>query len=200
MIATRGAGAAAAADVGDGEIVCRVLSGDEETFGVLVDRHQGLLFRQAYALVHDSDAAADLVQDAFVRAYRDLRRCREPERFRAWVFTILRNGCRDYLKDIRRRSLPLETHGIDLPSGDDPLRDAENEEFHRRVVDALAELPEAQREAFLLRHVEGLSYEEMAGTLGTAVSALKMRVLRARHALVSRLGPAQERTSEVDAM
>jgi RNA polymerase sigma-70 factor, ECF subfamily len=182
------------AQVNDGELVRRVLAGDQEAYTVLVERHQGLLFRQAYALVNDSDAAADLVQDAFVRAYRDLRRCRDPERFRAWVFTIVRNGCRDYLKNIRRRSVPWETHGADLPSADDPHRDAENAEFRRLVGEALATLPEAQREAFLLRHVEDLSYEEMSETLGTGVSALKMRVMRAREALVARLGSPAART------
>jgi RNA polymerase sigma-70 factor, ECF subfamily len=182
------------AQAGDGELVRRVMAGDRDAYTVLVERHQGLLFRQAYALVNDSDAAADLVQDAFVRAYRDLRRCRDPERFRAWVFTIVRNGCRDYLKNIRRRSVPWETHGAELRSAHDPHQDAENEEFRRRVGEALATLPEAQREAFLLRHVEDLSYEEMAETLGAGVSALKMRVMRAREGLVARLGSEAERT------
>lgn len=120
------------AQVSDGELVRRVVAGDRDAYTVLVERHQGLLFRQAYALVNDSDAAADLVQDAFVRAYRDLRRCREPERFRAWVFTIVRNGCRDYLKNVRRRSVPWDSHGTELRSADDPHRGSSAGAWRRR--------------------------------------------------------------------
>jgi RNA polymerase sigma-70 factor, ECF subfamily len=172
---------------GDAALVARVLSGEREAFSELVRRHQDVLYRQAFATLRDPDEAADLVQDAFVKAYTRLRSCREPDRFRAWVFTILRNQTRDYLKNVRRRGVSWDDHAPGLPASDDPARDVEEVEFESRLADVLATLPEAQREAFLLKHVEDLSYEEMSEVLGVGISALKMRVMRAREAIVEKL-------------
>jgi RNA polymerase sigma-70 factor, ECF subfamily len=177
------------ADVpGDAALVAAVRAGEREAFSELVRRHQVLLYRQALATVRDPDAAADLVQDTFIRAYTRLGSCREPHRFRAWVYTILRNQVRDYLKNVRRRSVPWDEHTAPASSAENPQRDAEGAEFRSRLSDVLDTLPEAQREAFLLKYVEDLSYEEMAQMLGTGTSALKMRVLRAREAIAARLG------------
>ena len=167
----------------DAEDVRRVLRGDAARYEVLVRRYQEPLYRHAFGMVGDADVAADLVQDSLVKAYTRLATC-DPDRFAAWLFRILRNRCKDYLKSRRRRDVPLLAEGPHAaPLSDDPGVTLERTELGQVVADALACIPEAQREAFLLKHVEGRSYEEMAEMLDTGISALKMRVMRAREAL-----------------
>lgn len=171
----------------DAELVARVLAGEKERYGALVRRHQAPLYRHALGMVGSGDAAADLVQDALVRAYTRLSTCRDPDRFGSWVFQILRNRCLDYLKDRRRNTVPLTDETACAGARDDPEASLEQAELRRDVLRALDALPTAMREAFLLKHVDGRSYEEMSEMLGASVSALKMRVMRAREALHSRL-------------
>jgi RNA polymerase sigma-70 factor (ECF subfamily) len=167
----------------DAEDVRRVLRGDAAWYEVLVRRYQEPLYRHAYGMLGDADAAADLVQDSLVKAYTRLATC-DPDRFAAWLFRILRNRCKDYLKSRRRRDVPLLDDGPHAaPPSDDPVVTLERSELGQVVADALARIPEPQREAFLLKHVEGRSYEEMAEMLDAGISALKMRVMRAREAL-----------------
>lgn len=166
----------------DAELIGRILAGERELYAGLVVRYQDTLFRHAAAMVGDRDAAADLVQESFVKAFTRLHTC-EPDRFGAWVFRILRNRCKDWLKNRRQHTAALLPDDHAAPDGDDPVRTLERTELGRVVDAALQRLPAAQREAFLLKHVDGLSYEEMAERLETGVSALKMRVMRAREAL-----------------
>jgi RNA polymerase sigma-70 factor (ECF subfamily) len=167
----------------DAELIQRILNGEGERYAVLVERYQDALFRHALGMVGDRDAAADMVQDSLVKAYTRLHTCNEPARFAAWVFRILRNRCRDWLKNRRQHTVELKDDTVVTADHDDALVAVERAQLGRVVEAALARLPEAQREAFLLKHVEGLSYEEMAERLDTGVSALKMRVMRARESL-----------------
>lgn len=167
----------------DAELVERVRSGDRNEYAQLVERYQERLFRYALGMVRESDAAADLVQDAFVKAYTGLSTCRDPERFGAWIFRILRNRCADYLKEHRRRDISLDVRDDYASATDLPERDLERREMGEVIDRALATLPSSHREAFLLKHVEELSYEEMSDLLGVGISALKMRVARSREAL-----------------
>jgi RNA polymerase sigma-70 factor (ECF subfamily) len=160
----------------DAELIGRILAGERELYARLVAHYQDTMFRHAAAMVGDRDAASDLVQESFVKAFTRLHTC-DPERFAAWLFRILRNRCKDWLKNRRQHTAPLQDDayaaGLTL----------ERAELGRVVQAALMRLPPAQREAFLLKHVDGLSYEEMAERLETGISALKMRVMRAREAL-----------------
>lgn len=165
----------------DGELVARVLDGDQEAYAALLARHQDGLYRYALRMVTSPDVAEDLVQSTLIKAYTSLGRCREPERFGSWVFRILSNRCKDYLKSRRRRDASLEETWPD--EGADPAEETLRGELRRRVAAALAKLPPSQREAFILKHVEGLSYEEIAERLETSVGSLKMRVFRAREML-----------------
>ena len=166
----------------DPELIGRILGGERDAYACLVARYQDTLFRHAAAMVGDRDAAADLVQDSFVKAFTRLHTC-DPERFAAWLFRILRNRCKDWLKNRRQHTAPLQDDAHPAGDGDDPGISLERSELGRVVQTALLRLPPAQREAFLLKHVDGLSYEEMAERLETGISALKMRVMRAREAL-----------------
>lgn len=167
----------------DAEAIERVLGGETEEFAQLVSRYQRLLYRHAVSMVLDHDVAADLVQDAFVRAYVNLTRCRDRARFRAWLFQTLRNRCLDYLKEARRRDVRLDDAGPIVDAADDPGAIVERARLRMDIEQALARLPIAQREAFVMHYVEGVPYETMAELLEASVSALKMRVLRAREAL-----------------
>jgi RNA polymerase sigma-70 factor (ECF subfamily) len=128
-----------------------------------------------------------MVQDAFVRAYTNLRQCRDRARFRAWLFQTLRNRCLDYLKEARRKNVRLDDAGPFLDQAEGPADIVERKRLRSQLLDALAQLPEAQREAFVMHYVEEVPYETMAELLDAKVSALKMRVMRAREALSAAL-------------
>jgi RNA polymerase sigma factor (sigma-70 family) len=179
----------------DEELVSLVLAGSADWYGVLIHRHQDALHRVAYSMVHDADVAADMAQDAFIRAFANLNRCREPARFRSWLMALLRNRCLDHLKERRRRDLPLDQAAEVADSAVDTLDELAERSTLKRGVDAL---PATLREAFLLRHVEELSYGEMAEILRTTVAAAKMRVSRARDILREQLAGAapDERAAE----
>ncbi len=170
----------------DASVVLRVRAGDADAFRILVLRHQDGLFRYALRMVRSRDTAADLVQASFVKAYTNLERC-DPDRFPAWLFRILVNRCKDHLKNRRRLDVRLDDAPGVGRSSEDPERELERSELRGTLERALDRLPEAQRQAFLLKHLEGLSYEEMAARLGGSVPALKMRVHCARDALQAML-------------
>jgi len=166
---------------GDAALVAQVLDGDREAFSFLVRRHQDELYRYARNLRIDHDAASDLVQDAFVTAYTRLGQCSDPARFRFWLFRILRNRCLDFLRDIRRRSVSLED--VTLVARGTPGDAASSSQLRETIERALEALSADLREAFLMKHHEGRSYQEMAELAEASVPAMKMRVHRARETL-----------------
>lgn len=164
----------------DAVLVARAIAGSDAAFAALVDRYNDLLYRHAVRMLGQADDAEDVVQSAWIKAFRNLRKCRDPERFGAWVFRIGANACKDAVKAKRRGIVPLESVAeLESHDGDTATR----LDQRRRLASALARLAPDQREAFLLKHMEGWSYEEMADHLGVQVSALKMRVHRAREEL-----------------
>jgi RNA polymerase sigma-70 factor, ECF subfamily len=167
----------------DAAVIARVLRGDKQQFALLVARYQTGLYRHAVSMVLDHDVASDMVQETLVRAYTRLSTCRDHDRFRAWIFQMLRNRCLDHLKDVRRRNVSLD-RALDVPDpAEEPVLQMERARLRGEISKALEQLPDAQREAFLMHYVEELPYETMADLLGASVSALKMRVLRARDTL-----------------
>ncbi len=160
-----------------------VLEGDREAFGVLVRRYKDVLYRYAERMTGRADDAADIVQRTFIRGFRSLDRCRDRERVGGWLFRIAVNLCKDQLKGRARREVSLEAAGPLTATRGLPEARAERAEIREQIYRALQSLSEEQREAFVLKHVEGWSYEEMAERLGASVSALKMRVHRARDQL-----------------
>src|SRR6266566_4188237 len=142
----------------DAEVVALVLAGDTEAFGIVIRRYEAGLLRFATRMLGSRDAAADAVAESFVRAYRHL----------------VRRSVAD---------VPLD----DAPPVADPAdteADLERADQLLLVERALADLSPDKREAFVLKHVEGLSYEEMAVVTGERIPTLKMRVHRAREALL----------------
>lgn len=165
----------------DGAVVRQVLAGDTEAYRLLVARHRERLGRFALQMLGNREDAEEALQDAFVRAYRSLGQCAAPERFDGWLFRILANRCRT--KGARRRRYETTFVGdeVALATTPDPAaeRTIKHELGGEDLARAVAQLDSDSREAFLLKYVEELSYQEMAGLTGARVSALKMRVKRA---------------------
>jgi len=171
----------------DAALVGAVLGGDVEAFGQLVDRYQDEYVRFARRMLGTREDADEALQSAFLRAYRALGQCREPERFGAWLYHIVANECRTRATRVGRRErrflhdeATLQRAVVEPAADDGALRD--------EIQHALDQLPGDQREAFVLKHVEELSYDEMAEITGAGVSALKMRVKRACERLRELLG------------
>ena len=162
----------------DAAVVQRVLDGEADAYGILVGRYSERYVRYATQMLGSREDAEEALQDALVRGFRSLKNCEEPDRFGAWLFQILINRCRTHgarrgrrEKTFVRDEIALMTAANEHPADNSALR----EEIYR----ALDLLDVEQREAFLLKHVEGLSYEEMSRITGAGESALKMRVKRA---------------------
>lgn len=173
----------------DVEVVARVLGGDGEAFGILIRRYEPGLLRFGTRMLGNADAAADAVAESLVRAYRHLGQCRDPEHIKSWLYRITGNRCRSHLARRHMSDVSLsEVPALALADDADSWTMLERSEQVALVERALAALPPEKREAFVLKHVEGLSYEEMAEVTGARVPTLKMRVHRAREALVAALG------------
>jgi RNA polymerase sigma-70 factor (ECF subfamily) len=162
----------------DGALVKRTRDGDARAFTELVDRHAAACLRFAARMLGDRSEAEDAAQETFLRAYKALESYDDTLPFRTWLFAILINRCRTALAQRMRRerrvvfdSEALERSSVEAAQDAMELR----EELSR----AIAALSPEQREAFLLRHVEDLSYEEIMSVTGAGMSALKMRVKRA---------------------
>jgi RNA polymerase sigma-70 factor (ECF subfamily) len=168
----------------DQEIIASVLAGDREAFAVFVHRYSDPLYRHALGMTGSPDVAEDILQQSFIKAYNHLGEVRG--RFDAWLFRIVANGCKDWLKNIRRTHVSYEDDNEESKGGT-PDEDLDRAELKRDLDQALAKLAPSLREAFVMKHVEGRSYEEMGELLATTVGALKMRVHRAREALQASL-------------
>lgn len=174
----------------DADLIADVLSGNVDAYGVLVKRYQDAYVRFAVRMLGSRDDADDALQSAFVRGFRALGSCKDPNRFAAWLYQIVINECRTLVARRARRERRFVSDDMELRS-----RPAESvtgqvgdlEEIQR----ALDRLDPEQREAFVLKHVEDLSYDEMSALTGANVSALKMRVKRACDRLRQLLDPAR---------
>jgi RNA polymerase sigma-70 factor (ECF subfamily) len=173
----------------DAELVRRVRAGDTAAYGALVSRYRDRLGRYAVHMIGDREDAEEALQDSFVRAYRSLARCDDPARFGAWLYGILVNRCRTTGARAarRRRMFVRDAQALD----DAHSEQADRLDWTDAVDRALAHLAPDYREAFLLKHVEDLEYEEIAELTGAGVSALKMRVKRAREQLQKYLREAE---------
>jgi RNA polymerase sigma-70 factor (ECF subfamily) len=167
--------------------------GDLEAFNQLVLQYQDFLFRIALNILHDEDAAADSVQQAFISAFQNLKAFRGGS-FRSWLSRIVVNASYDGLRrDARARSLPLEVFNQDdeemepaawlADPGPNPEAQAETSELLEAIQISIQDLPEPYRLALVLVDVEGLSYEEAAATLDVPKGTIKSRLARARDAL-----------------
>jgi RNA polymerase sigma-70 factor (ECF subfamily) len=186
--------AARYADASEALLMRRASHGDNTAFGELVRRHMRQAYRAALGLVGSPDDAMDLSQDAFARALKHAARM-DPERpFYPWYYQILRRLCFNFLRDRKNRQRLLDETGAWLAEdltgsgpGENPEARLRREEARRTVAEALAELPEAQREVLVLREFEGLKYKEIAELLEIPAGTVMSRLYTARRALADAL-------------
>lgn len=171
----------------DAEIIGLVLGGDVEAFGVLVDRYQDEFAGYATLMTGSPDDASDVIQESFVRAYRALGRCRDRDNFKSWLYRIVSNQCKTHLaRRARRATRPLED-AADLEALDRADQRTDRNDLRLAVTRALESLTAEQREVLILKYVNEHSVQDMARMLTLSVPALKMRLLRARKALLAQL-------------
>jgi len=166
-------------DRSDAELIEDILGGNVEAFGILVSRHRDTCTRFAVRMLGSGTDADDVMQSAFMRAFRGLRNCRDRDRFGGWLYQIVINECRTFASRQRRRDSRFVADQEVIERAVTPVEEDSDDSMSEHVERALAKLPAEQREAFLLKYVEELSYEEISEATGVRVSALKMRVKRA---------------------
>jgi RNA polymerase sigma-70 factor (ECF subfamily) len=179
----------------DEELVARANAGDLESFNQLVTRWERPIYALAYRTLGREEDARDVVQEAFLRAYRGLRGFKGQAKFSSWLYRITLNLCRDWIR--RERRAPL----VQVPEGTDPVdladqRAAPTEsvedlvgrrEMSRAVARAMTELPEEQRTAILLKEYHGLTFQEIADMLDCPLSTVKTRLYQGLTMLRRRL-------------
>ena len=175
----------------DATVIERVLAGEVDAFAILVTRYREKYSRFALQMLGRREDAEEVLQDAFIRAYRALAGCHDRSRFDAWLFRILVNRCRTAAARRRHREQTVILDEAALNAASEP-HPAEQMEWGEEITRALEALEPDQREAFLLKHVEQRSYDEMVELTGVGISALKMRVKRACDALRRSLGEAKD--------
>ncbi|HVM08104.1 MAG TPA: sigma-70 family RNA polymerase sigma factor [Acidimicrobiales bacterium] len=170
----------------DVELVKRANGGDEAAFELLVRRHAPAAWRLANTLLRDAFAADEAVQDAFVKAHRSLHTFRGDAAFSTWLLSITRRVCIDRLRLKRAEVVSLDEARRERAAVTDAaLRVA--------IEQAVAELPDVEREAFVLVDVLGHSREDAAVIVGVPASTMRSRVTRARERLADALTDADER-------
>lgn len=193
MDATDAADAAAVLD--------RARQGDSEAFRALVERHSRSVFRLAFRMTGNEQDAEDVVQDAFLRAYKQLGRFESRANFGTWLYRIVANCSVDLMRAKQSRHDMSRSESIDaavdVPSAETPgpERLAQSAEIQRRVREALGALSPLERAAFTLRHHEGRSIDEISRTLGLGTSAAKHSVFRAVKKLRIALAPLRSQES-----
>jgi RNA polymerase sigma-70 factor (ECF subfamily) len=177
----------------------RARAGDLEAFNALVLRHQDAVYSAAYRLLGDSDAAADMTQEALIAAYRKLETYHGGS-FRAWLLRIVSNRCLDELRRVKRHRTdyleelaPNSDDGAPIPSeAATPEQAAQQNELHRAIQDCINALGADQRTVLVLCDVQGWSYQEIAESTGTNIGTVKSRLARARRAMRACLQASQE--------
>lgn len=175
----------------DAVVVAAILSGDTHAFTVLLARYRDAYTRFAVRMLGNREDADDALQSAFIRAYRNLGKCEDPAKFGPWLYQIVMNECRTLGTRRGRRELRMVRDDMVMERALGPAA-TEDVALRDEIQRALDALDAEQREAFVLKHVEQLSYEEMAEITGLGVSALKMRVKRACERLRVLLGDVHD--------
>jgi RNA polymerase sigma-70 factor, ECF subfamily len=180
----------------------RVLDGDGDGFRVLVDRYSQALFRLSYRMTGSEADAEDVVQETFVRAYRNLTQYDGRANFNSWLYRIASNCALDLMAARKRRAAeplegdadrpgPIAVAASEQPS---PERSAMSGQIGERLTAAMAQLSPQERTAFVLRHYEDFSIEEIGSSLGVGISAAKHSIFRAVQKLRRALQPVMGRT------
>ncbi|HEY1270602.1 MAG TPA: sigma-70 family RNA polymerase sigma factor [Terriglobales bacterium] len=183
----------------DATAVARVKAGEKDAFRLLTERHSHALFRLAFRLMENEAEAEEVVQDTFLRAYQGLARFEERSNFGTWVYRIAINRCYDLLASRKARPQPLDPDPDD-PSPEEhilsgrpgPERVLLSQEIKLRLGSAMKQLTAREHTAFVLRHFEGRSIEEIARLMNMRQGAAKNTVHRAVQRLRHQLLPLRQ--------
>ncbi len=179
-------------DSSDRDLIRRAKEGDRRAFGDLVRRYQRKVYALCFRLGGSHDAADDLTQEAFIKAYQAIATFDESFPFQAWIFRIASNNALNYIKR-QKFQVSGEEGGLVLDaqvssrSEDDPHQNLNQQEIDARYQAAINHLPEEFRVVFVLRMHEELSYEEIAARMKTSVGTVMSRLHRARQRLAAEL-------------
>ncbi len=185
----------------DVHLMLRVKHGDDEAFGLLVDKHKQTVMNLVYRFTSDRNHAEDLAQEVFLRIYRAAPRFQVKAKFFTYLYKITLNLCRNHRDKMKRKkTYSLDSSFYDNDHIEGPKRQIEDLksgtdetiariELGEVVREAVLQLPEEQRQAVILQRFEHLSYEEISHTLGISVAAVKSRVHRAKLSLQKALAP-----------
>ena len=172
------------------ELIVRAQQGDRQAFGELVRCHREGTINVVYRMCGDANLAEDAAQEAFIRAWQHLPNYRPRSPFRNWVYRIATNAATDFL---RRERETVDVDTLSLASSDEgPEAMVERSERGERVRQAVLALPPASRAVLVLREYEGLSYREIADTLGIPIGTVMSRLNYARNRLRQSLAPYLE--------
>ena len=164
-------------------IIRNCLNGDADSYSVLVNRYKTMVYNMAFRMVGDEDTAKDLAQESFIAAYKGLGQFRFGSKFSSWLYSIALNKCRDHLK-LEKDSVSTDEISDIMPaSGTSPERATAAEQSKDILQRALDALPVEYRQVLILKHIEELDYQEIAGITGTSIPALKVRAHRGREML-----------------
>jgi RNA polymerase sigma factor (sigma-70 family) len=180
------------------ELIARCLSGDQTAWEQIVRQHWRKVFNLAYKFVGRHDEAEDLTQDIFLKIFRALHTFDRRANFQTWLISISRNLCIDHYRSVRkeRETMARDVDASDLmPVSRDrgPHGELEQLDLRHLIRQALAELPEALREAVVLRDLQEFSYQEIADKLRLPEGTVKSRINRGRLELARQLRRLQSR-------
>jgi RNA polymerase sigma-70 factor (ECF subfamily) len=188
------------ADLGDNDVVRAFLEGDQRAFGELVRRYDTRLLNFVYRTIGDRERAQDLVQETFVRVYRHIERFDLTKKFSTWIYTIASNLAKNELRNRSRNPLVLfQTIKKNWDADHRPLEWEDTQykpddlfrkrHLREKVEEAVKELPEHHRIVFVLRELEGKTYEEIAEITGCNLGTVKSRLNRARNNFAQIIAP-----------
>ncbi len=178
-------------------LVNRVLQGEKKAFDLLVLKYQQRIAKVLYSYVKDQDEVYDVVQEAFIKAYRNLSSFKGDSAFYSWLYRIAVNTAKNYLTARNRRpprqdldysdAHHLDTGGV-LEDNNSPDNLLMNRQLHEKIQKSMDKLPTELKQAISLRENEGLNYDEIAGKMGCPIGTVRSRIFRARQLLIDDLG------------
>jgi len=176
----------------DAEAIRLCQEGSREAYGFLVERYKERAYYSALGFLRSRDAALDISQDAFVRAFRAIKRFEPGKKFFTWYYQILRNLCLNFIRDKKRRARSfseMDEHEITIIADDeqDASNLAEHNELKRTLWAAMDELKPKEKEIIVLKDLQDLSYKEIAEVLDIPIGTVMSRLFNARKALKAKI-------------
>lgn len=161
------------------QLIEKAQKGDPEAFSALVRTYQERMVHVAYSFLRNFEDARDVAQEAFVKAYQALGQFKGNSRFSTWLYRILVNLCKDFVRKRKNKPESSEPDGEVAAQGHNALKGLLNRELGQAIYREIDRLPFSQRSVFTLRYLEGLSLEEIAQTLELSVGAVKANLWQA---------------------